>query len=101
MSTDGLTEIGWPGAAFTTRTRPELAIAAAAPSGRVLGEEKDGAEQDVTYKVLYPKLHGMAATTRILLALGGVRWESIYPSVSNLLTTLLLLLRIMYKTREC
>ncbi|KAK3824805.1 MAG: hypothetical protein J3Q66DRAFT_96426 [Benniella sp.] len=80
MSTNSLTEIGWPGAAFTTRTRPELAIAAAAPSGRVLGEERDGAEPNVTYKVLYPKLHGMAATTRILLALGGVRWESIYPS---------------------
>ncbi|KAF9918808.1 hypothetical protein BGZ65_012399, partial [Modicella reniformis] len=32
------------------------------------------------YKVLYPKLHGMAATTRILLALSGTRWESIYPS---------------------
>ncbi|KAG0258826.1 hypothetical protein BG011_003047 [Mortierella polycephala] len=60
-----------PPSTFTTRTRPELASAAsAAPS-------TDGA--DVTYRILYLKLHGLAATTRIILAIAGVRWESIYP----------------------
>lgn len=84
MSTNGLAEIGWPGPAFTTRTGPDLATAAAATTtGRVLNGQ-NGNERDVTYKVLYPKLHGMAATTRILLALGGVRWESIFPIVSIL-----------------
>ncbi|KAG0221111.1 hypothetical protein BGX31_010182 [Mortierella sp. GBA43] len=77
MSINGLAEVGWPGSAFTTRTRSDLALAASATTGQV-SSTRD--EHDVTYKVLYPKLHGMAATTRILLALGGVRWESVFPT---------------------
>lgn len=80
MSINGLAEVGWPGSAFTTRTRSDLALAASATTGQV-SSTRD--EHDVTYKVLYPKLHGMAATTRILLALGGVRWESVFPTVSS------------------
>ncbi|KAF9103130.1 hypothetical protein BGX27_010725, partial [Mortierella sp. AM989] len=44
------------------------------------GDQNDSRREDVTYKVLYLKLHGMAATTRIILAIAGVKWESIYPT---------------------
>ncbi|KAF9185456.1 hypothetical protein BGZ50_003047 [Haplosporangium sp. Z 11] len=60
-----------PPPTFTTRTRPELASAASA------SPSTDDA--DVTYKIFYLKLHGLAATTRIILAIAGARWESIYP----------------------
>ncbi|KAF9200117.1 hypothetical protein BGZ49_009675 [Haplosporangium sp. Z 27] len=63
---------------FTTKSRPELASAATAITGTV--SDNDRNKSDVTYKILYLKLHGMAATTRIILAIAGVRWESIYPS---------------------
>lgn len=53
---------------FTTRTNPALAAAAAATS-------------DIKYRILYLKLHGVAATTRAMLAISGVEWESIYPTV--------------------
>ncbi|KAF9919040.1 hypothetical protein BX616_002704 [Lobosporangium transversale] len=65
---------GLPGSAFTTRTRRELAEAAAAT------HEVNSANNNVSYKVLYLKLHGMAATTRAILAVSGVKWENIYPS---------------------
>ncbi|KAG0045034.1 hypothetical protein BGZ83_009722 [Gryganskiella cystojenkinii] len=53
---------------FTTRTNPDLAAAAVA------------ATSDIKYKILYLKLHGMAATTRAMLAIGGVEWESVFPT---------------------
>ncbi|KAG0207538.1 hypothetical protein BGX28_001260 [Mortierella sp. GBA30] len=62
--------------AFTTRTNPELASAAAAASDSSNNYKKD----DVSYQILYFKLHGMAATTRIILAIAGVQWESIFPT---------------------
>ncbi|KAG0273230.1 hypothetical protein BGZ95_010944 [Linnemannia exigua] len=59
-----------PLSTFTSTSRPELALAAGATHSE---------DQEVVYKILYFKLHGMAATTRIMLALSGARWESIYP----------------------
>ncbi|KAG0376568.1 hypothetical protein BGX24_007544 [Mortierella sp. AD032] len=59
-----------PPSTFTSASRPELSLAAGATHSE---------NQDVVYKILYFKLHGMAATARIMLALSGARWESIYP----------------------
>ncbi|KAG0359297.1 hypothetical protein BC939DRAFT_265211 [Gamsiella multidivaricata] len=67
---------GLPGPAFTTRTRPDLVAATSA----VESKSDDHEGESVTYKLLYFKLHGMAATTRILLAISGFRWEDVYPS---------------------
>ncbi|KAF9215403.1 hypothetical protein BGZ59_001463 [Podila verticillata] len=53
---------------FTTRTNLALAAAAAATTS------------DIKYRVLYLKLHGVAATTRAILAISGAEWESIYPT---------------------
>ncbi|KAG0333913.1 hypothetical protein BG000_008788 [Podila horticola] len=49
---------------FTTRTNPALAAAAAATSS------------NSKYRILYLKLHGMAATARAILAISGVEWET-------------------------
>ncbi|KAF9988580.1 hypothetical protein BGZ75_009157 [Mortierella antarctica] len=54
----------------------ELATAAAATTA--VGTQP--ANDDVIYQILYLKLHGMAATTRIILAIAGVHWESIFPT---------------------
>ncbi|KAF9167513.1 Glutathione S-transferase S1 [Mortierella sp. AD010] len=56
--------------------------------GTIIGITPDKSDQDhdqsdVTYKILYLKLHGLAATTRIILAVAGVQWESIYPTDWN------------------
>ncbi|KAK3848114.1 MAG: hypothetical protein J3R72DRAFT_470255 [Linnemannia gamsii] len=59
-----------PPSTFTSTSRPELALAAGATHSE---------NQEVVYKILYFKLHGMAATARIMLALSGACWESIYP----------------------
>ncbi|KAG0362507.1 hypothetical protein BG005_005310 [Podila minutissima] len=53
---------------FTTRTNPALVAAAAATTS------------GIKYRILYLKLHGMAATTRAMLAISGVEWESVYPT---------------------
>ncbi|KAF9348246.1 hypothetical protein BGX26_000323 [Mortierella sp. AD094] len=69
---------------FTTKTRPELADAAGAITGIASDKsDRDHDQIDVIYKILYLKLHGMAATTRIILAVAGVQWESIYPTDWN------------------
>ncbi|KAI8598732.1 hypothetical protein EDD21DRAFT_179622 [Dissophora ornata] len=79
-----LVSSGLPSPAFTTTTRTDLVTAASDVVIRPdqLDEHTDGSygRIDITYKILYLKLHGMAATARILLAIGGVRWESIYPN---------------------
>ncbi|KAI1300535.1 kinesin motor protein cin8 [Mortierella claussenii] len=82
LAPSSLTPGQLPGPAFVTRSRPELARAAAAapPPPSTAVETKDGTQSTVSYKILYLKLHGMAATARILLALSGVQWESIYPN---------------------
>lgn len=67
-----------PPSTFTPVTSPELAAAAAATQ-----ELDQEASKEVVYKILYFKLHGMAATTRIILALSGAHWESIYPQVTS------------------
>ncbi|KAG0093933.1 Glutathione S-transferase S1 [Podila epicladia] len=53
---------------FTTRTNPALVAAAAATTS------------GIKYRILYLKLHGMAATTRAMLAISGEEWESVYPT---------------------
>ncbi|KAF9922209.1 hypothetical protein FBU30_007710 [Linnemannia zychae] len=71
-----------PPSTFTSVSRPELAHAAAAVSFQYSQKKEQDQEQDndiVEHKILYFKLHGMAATSRIMLALSGARWESIYP----------------------
>ncbi|KAF9951950.1 hypothetical protein BGZ70_000796 [Mortierella alpina] len=75
-SSNPATSTGLPPSTFTTRTRPELAIAAAAVTA--IGTQPTN--DDVIYRILYLKLHGMAATTRIILAIAGVQWESIFPT---------------------
>ncbi|KAG0284210.1 hypothetical protein BGZ96_011438 [Linnemannia gamsii] len=64
-----------PPSTFTPVSSPELATAAAA-TPQNLDQE---VSKEAVYKILYFKLHGMAATTRIMLALSGAHWESIYP----------------------
>ncbi|KAG0081180.1 hypothetical protein BGZ90_009825 [Linnemannia elongata] len=66
-----------PVSTFTSVSSPTLAAAAAAPLQQQ--DQHHEALKDVVYKILYFKLHGMAATTRIMLALSGALWESIYP----------------------
>ncbi|KAF9904745.1 hypothetical protein EC991_002382 [Linnemannia zychae] len=69
-----------PPSTFTSISRPELALAAAVTQSEVQDQgQGQGAKEEVVYKILYFKLHGMAATSRIMLALSGARWESIYP----------------------
>ncbi|KAG0345629.1 hypothetical protein BG004_003440 [Podila humilis] len=53
---------------FTTHTTPALVAAATSRA------------TDIKYQLLYLKLHGMAATTRAILAISGVDWESVYPA---------------------
>ncbi|KAG0070923.1 hypothetical protein BGZ89_012074 [Linnemannia elongata] len=66
-----------PVSTFTSVSSPTLAAAATAPLQEQ--DQHHEASKDVVYKILYFKLHGMAATTRIMLALSGALWESIYP----------------------
>ncbi|KAF8932165.1 hypothetical protein BGZ47_011523 [Haplosporangium gracile] len=64
-----------PPSTFTSTSTLGLAAAAAA-TFQVQVQE---AREEVVYRILYFKLHGMAATARIMLALSGAGWESIYP----------------------
>ncbi|KAF9149204.1 hypothetical protein BG015_009021 [Linnemannia schmuckeri] len=66
-----------PPSTFTSTSTPELAAAAAATLQVQVQVQE--AQEEVVYQILYFKLHGMAATTRVMLALSGARWESIYP----------------------
>ena len=61
---------------FTTRTNIALAAAATATTS------------EIKYQILYLKLHGMAAMTRVMLAIGGVEWESTYPTVQFVYETI-------------
>ncbi|KAG0201331.1 hypothetical protein BGX33_010368 [Mortierella sp. NVP41] len=71
-----------PPSTFTSTSCPQLAFIAAAKHD-VQGTGEGEGENQVVYKILYFKLHGMAATSRIMLALSGARWESIYPQDWN------------------
>ncbi|KAG0321488.1 hypothetical protein BGZ97_011133 [Linnemannia gamsii] len=85
-----------PPSTFTSVSSPELATAA---STTFQGQYQE-TSKEVVYKILYFKLHGMAATTRIMLALSGAHWESIYPQdwTNEKLETPFGLMPILYET---
>ncbi|KAF9974516.1 hypothetical protein BGZ73_002074 [Actinomortierella ambigua] len=78
-----------PASTFSPRSTPDAAKACGKKWRRSQGQgsEEDhcdhGREEfkvEVRFQLLYLKVHGLAATSRAILAISGLPWESIYPS---------------------